>query len=102
MVIEHDVPDVPDRQVQLAEGFPDFARGPAMTVEQPQRCFQGQSRREDPVNHHIVQGSGDAVAILRQAQGHLCWVACSPGRGIVGRLYARLIWFRYHPVAGRA
>jgi hypothetical protein len=28
MVIEHDVSDVPDRQVQLAEGFPDFARGP--------------------------------------------------------------------------
>jgi hypothetical protein len=37
MVIEHDVPDVPDRQVQLAEGVPDLARGPAMAVEQPQR-----------------------------------------------------------------
>ena len=69
MVIEHDVPDVPDRQLQLAGGFPDFARGPAMTVEQPERCFQGQSRREDPVDHDIVQGSGDAVAILHKAQG---------------------------------
>ena len=43
MVIEYHVPDVPDRQVQLAEGFADLARGPAMTVERPQ-C-RGQSRR---------------------------------------------------------
>jgi hypothetical protein len=33
-VIEHHVPDVTDRQVQLAEGFPDLARGPAMTVQE--------------------------------------------------------------------
>jgi hypothetical protein len=65
MVIEHDVPDVPDRQVQLAEGFADLARDPAMTVEQPQRRFESQSRRKDPVDHDIVQGSGEAVAILR-------------------------------------
>ena len=42
MVMEHEVPDVPDRQVQLAEGFADLARGPAMTVEQSQRRFETQ------------------------------------------------------------
>jgi hypothetical protein len=83
MVIEHDVPDVPDRQVQLADGFPDLARGPAVAVEQPQRCFQGQSCRDNPVDHDIVQGPGDAVAILYQEQGPLGRVACAPGRGIV-------------------
>jgi len=55
-VIEHDVPDVPDRQVQLADGVPDFARGPAMAIEQPQRRFQRQPRREDPADRDIVQG----------------------------------------------
>jgi hypothetical protein len=44
MLIEYDVPDVPDRQVQLAEGFADLARGPAMALQQPQRRFQAQSR----------------------------------------------------------
>ena len=101
MVIEHDVPDVPDRQVQLAEGFPDLARGPAMAAEQPQRRFQGQSRREDPVDHDIVQGPGDAVAILHQAQDRLRRVAYPPGLGAVYRLYARLIRFRYRTVTGR-
>jgi hypothetical protein len=43
-VIEHDVPDVLDGQLQLAEGFPDLTRGPAMAVEQPQRRFQGPAR----------------------------------------------------------
>ena len=100
MVIEHDVPDVPDRKVQLAEGLPDLPRGPAMAVEQPQRRFQGQSRRDNPVDHDIVQGPGDAVAILRQEQGHLRRVACAPGRGIVRRLYARLIRFRYRAITG--
>jgi hypothetical protein len=83
MVIEHDVPDVPDRQVQLAEGVPDFAYGPAVAVEQPERCFQGQSRREDPVDHDIVQGARDAVPIPHQDQGHLPRIACPPGPGVV-------------------
>jgi hypothetical protein len=100
MVIEHDVPDVPDRQVQLAEGFPDLARGPAGAVEQPQRRFQGQSRREDPVDHDIIQGPGDAVAILNQEQDPLGRVGCAPGQGIVRWLYARLIRFRYRAITG--
>jgi hypothetical protein len=99
MVIEYDVPDVPDRQVQLAEGLPDLARGPAMAVEQPQRRFQGQFCREDPVDHDIVQGPGDAVAILRQEQGHLGRVAYVPGRGTVRWLHARLIRLRYRAIA---
>ena len=100
MVIEYDVPDVPDRQVQLAEGFPDLARGPAMAVEQPQRRFQGQSRRDHPADHHIGQGPGDPVAILHQEQGHLGRAAYAPGQGIVRWLNARLIRFRYRAVTG--
>jgi hypothetical protein len=100
MVIEYDVPDVPDRQVQLAEGFADLARGPAMAVEQPQRRFQGQSRREDPVDHDIGQGPGDAVAIVHQEQDPLGRVGCAPGQGIVRWLYARLIRFRYRAITG--
>jgi hypothetical protein len=100
MVIEYDVPDVPDRQVQLAEGFADLARGPAMAVEQPQRRFQGQSRREDPVDHDIGQGPGDAVAIVHQEQDPLGRVGCAPGQGIVRLLYARLIRFWYRAITG--
>ena len=102
LMVEHDVPDVPDRQVQLAEGFPDLARGPAMTVEQPQRCFQGQSCREHPVDHDIVQGPGDAVAILHQEQGQLCRVACPPGQRVARRQYAQFIRFRYRTIPGCA
>ena len=100
MVIEHDVPDVPDRQVQLAEGFPDLARDPAMAVEQPQRHFQGQSRRDDPVDHDIIQGPGDAVTIVHWEQDPLGRVAYAPGQGIVRWLYARLIRFRYRAITG--
>jgi hypothetical protein len=100
MVIEHDVPDVPDRQVQLAEGFPDLARGPAGAVEQPQRRFQGQSRRDKPVDHDIIQGPGDAVAILHQEQGPLARVAYAPGWRNVLWLHARLIRFRYRAITG--
>ena len=100
MVIEHDVPDVPDRQVQLAEGFPDLARSPAMAVEQPQRRFQGQSRRDNPVDHDIVQGPGDAVTILHYGKGHLGLVAYAPGRGIVRWVQARPIRFRYRAITG--
>jgi hypothetical protein len=100
MVIEYDVPDCPDRQVQLAEGFPDLARGPATAVQQLQRRFQGQSRRDHPADHHIVQGPGDAVPILHEEQGHLGRVAYVPGRGIVRWLQARLIRFRYRAITG--
>jgi hypothetical protein len=100
MVIEYDVPDVPDRQVQLADGFPDLARGPAMVVEQPQRRFQGQSRRDKPVDHDIVQGPGDAVAILHEEQGHLGRAAYALGQGNVPWLHARLIPFRYRAITG--
>jgi len=100
MVIEHDVPDVLDRQVQLGEGFPDLARSPVMAVDQPQRCFEGQSRREDPVDHDIVQGPGDAVALFHQDQGQLRRVACSPRRRVARRQYARFIRFRYRTVPG--
>jgi hypothetical protein len=34
LVIEHDVPDIPDRQVQLADGFPDLP-GSRMIADQP-------------------------------------------------------------------
>ena len=99
MVIEYDVPDVPDRQVQLAEGFPDLARG-AVALQQPQRRFQGQSRRDHPADHHIGQGPGDPVAILHQEQGHLGRAACAPGRGTVRWVQARLIRFRYRAITG--
>ena len=56
-VIEYDIPDVPDRQVQLAEGFADLARGPAVAVEQPQRRFQ------DSVPLPVLSSS--AIAPLR-------------------------------------
>jgi hypothetical protein len=98
MVIEYDVPDVPDRQIQLAEGFPDLARGPALAVEQPQSRFQDQSRRDNPVDHDIVQGPGDAVAILHQEQDPLGRVTYAPGQGTVRWLHARLIRFRYRAI----
>jgi hypothetical protein len=100
MVIEYDVPDVPDRQVQLADGFPDLARGPAMAIEQPQRRFQGQSRRDHPADHDIGQGPGDPIAILHQQQRHLGPVAYAPGQGTVHRLQARLNRFRYRAITG--
>ena len=38
-VIEHDVPDIPDRQVQPADGFPDLP-GSRMITDQPQGRFE--------------------------------------------------------------
>ena len=35
MMIEQEVPELLDRQVQLAEGCPDFPRRPTTAVEQP-------------------------------------------------------------------
>ncbi len=101
MVIEQHAPDVPDRQVKLADGFPDI-RGSRTIPHQPQRCFESEPRREQPVHHGIVQGPGVAVTILRLEQGHHGPVACSPGREIARRPYARLIWLGFRPVTGRA
>ena len=39
MVIEQHVPEVPDRQVQLADGFLDLP-GPRMAADQPQDRFE--------------------------------------------------------------
>jgi hypothetical protein len=84
--IEQDVPEVPDRQVQLADGVPDL-RGPRTVAHQPQRRFEREPRGEQPVHHDVVHTPGDAVTILHQAQGHLRPVACPPSRGsLVGRM----------------
>jgi len=95
-----------DRQVKLADGFPDLARGPpgrpTLALEQPQVRFEGQSRREDPVNHDVAHGFGDVVAFLQQVQGYLRLAVCRPGQRIVRRSYAQLILFWYHPVADRS
>ena len=47
MVIEHHVPEVPDRKVQLADGLLDFP-GRTVIARQPRRGFEGKSRREQP------------------------------------------------------
>jgi hypothetical protein len=89
MVIEHDVPDIPDGQVQLAEAVPDLS-GCRMAAHQPQCRLESEPRGEQPAHHAVVHVLGDAVAILRQEQGRLWPVACPPGRGIVPRPDARL------------
>jgi hypothetical protein len=76
---------------------PDLA-GSAVLAYQLQRGLEIQPRSEDPADHDIVDALGNPIAILRQAQGHLCQIACLPGRGIVGRLDARLIRLRYRLV----
>ena len=101
MVIEQDVPDVPDRQVQLADGFPDLP-GFRMAAHPPRCCFQSEARDQQPVHHDVVDGpGGDAVVVLRRKR------SSSPGRlpsrpGIVRWPHARLVQFRYRPVAGHA
>src|SRR5205807_4155642 len=62
-VIEHDVPDVPDRQIKLADGFPDLP-GPGILTHQPQCHVEGQARGEQPAHHDVVQAPGDAVVLL--------------------------------------
>ena len=89
-VIEHDVPDVPDRQVQLADGFLDLP-GSRMIAHQPQGRFEREPRGEQPVHHEVVHARGDAVAVLHQEQGRLRAVACPPGRRIARRPDARLV-----------
>src|SRR6266702_907537 len=70
MVIEQHGPAVPDRQVHLATGFPDFP-GTRMIAQQPQRRFEGQPRSEQPVRHDVVHLPGNAVMIRSQAHNYL-------------------------------
>ena len=35
-----------------------------MVAHQPQRCFEGEPRREQPVHHDVVHALSDAVLIL--------------------------------------
>ena len=64
MVIERDVPDVPDRQVQLADGFVDLP-GSGLAAYQPHCRFESEPRGEQPVHHEVVHVFGDAVVIVR-------------------------------------
>jgi len=89
LVIEHDIPDIPDRQVQLADGFPDFP-GSRMAAHQSQCRFQSEPRGEQPVHHEVGHARGDPVAILHQEQS-LRPVARIPGRGIARRPDAPLV-----------
>jgi hypothetical protein len=100
MVIEQDVPDIPGRQVHLADGFLDLP-GFRMAAHPPQCCFQSEPREEQPVHHDVVDvPGGDAAVTLRRKRDHLRRIACPPGRGIVRWPYTRLVQFRYRPVAG--
>ena len=57
----------PDRRVLFTEGIPDL---PACLVaaHQPQRRFEGQSRREQPAHDDVGQLAGDLVVIFCQPQ----------------------------------
>jgi len=90
MEIEHDVPDIPDRQVQLADGFLNLP-GSRMIAHQPQCHFESEPGGEQPVHHEVGHAPGDAVAVLHQEQHRVRPVACPPGRGIARRPYARLV-----------
>ena len=60
MVIEHDVPDIPDRQVQLVDGVLDLP-GFRMVAHPPQCRFESEPREEQPVQHEVV----DVPAAMR-------------------------------------
>ena len=88
MVIEHDVPDIPDRQVQLADGFVDLP-GSRMIAHQPQCHFESEPRGEQPAHHEVVHTPGDAVAVLHQEQIASAQSPALPGGGSrVGRMLA--------------
>jgi hypothetical protein len=57
MVIEHHVPEVPDRKVQLADGLLDFP-GRTVIADRSNHGFEGQSRREQP-------GPGRRARVMR-------------------------------------
>ena len=90
MVIERDVPNIPDRQVQLADGFVDLP-GSRMIADKPQCRFESEPRGEQPSYHEVVHARGDAVAVVHQEKSLLRPVACPPGWGITRRPYARLV-----------
>src|SRR5271165_1457566 len=90
LVIEHDVPDIPDRQLQLADGFPDLP-GSRMAADQPQGRFQSEPRGEQPAHHEVVHVPGDPVAVPHQEHSRLRPVARPTGRGITRRPDARLV-----------
>ena len=89
-VIEHDVPHVPDRQVQLADRFADL-HGSRMAAHQPQCRFESEPHGEQSAHYEVVHALRDAVAILNEAQDHLDRVARPPGWGIGCRLCARVV-----------
>jgi hypothetical protein len=87
-VIEYDVPDVPDRQVQLADGFVDLP-GSRMAAHQPQCGFQREPGGEQPVHHEVVHARGDAVAICTRSRAASAQSPAFPGGGSrVGRMLA--------------
>jgi hypothetical protein len=100
MVIEQHIPEIPDRQTQLADGIPNLA-GPGMVAQQPQRPFERQPYGEQPGHHASVHAIHDAVMILHRAQHHRRRVACHRVRGAAHRPSERLVHFRYRTVAGR-
>src|SRR6266513_2486994 len=67
LVITRDVPDIADRQIQLAGGFPGRP-GSRMAARQPRGRSGSEPRAEQPVHHEVVHGLGDAVAVLDQEQ----------------------------------
>ena len=69
-VIERHAPEVPDREVQLADGLLDCP-GRAVIAHQPHRGFQGQSRREQSAHRDVSQARGDPVVIFGQKRPRL-------------------------------
>lgn len=58
MVIEQDVPEVADRQVQLADGFMDLPSS-WMAADQPRCRFESEPRTEQAVHHDVVHVPGE-------------------------------------------
>ena len=61
--MENGVPQVPDGQVQLAEGTLDLAGHPVI-ADQRERGLEIQSRREQPPGHDVVEALGDPFVIF--------------------------------------
>ena len=95
-MIEHDIPNIPDRQVQLADGFPDLP-GSRTVADEPQGRFEREPRGEQRAHHDVGHARGDAIAILHQEQSRIRPVARATGRGIARRRYARLVPFWIAP-----
>jgi hypothetical protein len=101
MAIEHYVPDVPDGEVQLADGVLDLGCGAVLADQRP-RGFQVQPRREDPAHHYVVQSLRDSVMIFGQAQCRLRRVGCRRGAATGPRNWLRRrFWYCCRGSAGR-